>query len=458
MEFPRASLFFGGQIPNAAISADPDAMGDTNKSCSPDAGDRNLNGIASASGAESAQVVSAVPFRKVLRWSLFILVVAILSGGIVFANHHWIRSKKTAFRNQCKEAQDSGKWVELRKISEQWSAWDSSSVDAMLYAADASIHVEDFDSAVDLLSKIPDSDPRALPSLVVLSNMQFGVINRPLDGVRTCERILRINQRTTAAHHQLIEFYAITLQKRRLEQQIRFAIDCQREPPKSYVYLFLIDTMRIAGASESNSRWLEQDPDSELFDVARVLHLPEPENGVRGSSSDDKYSLADRLLKKFPDNLELLAYKVDVNLRSGDVPGVVQFLSSLPTDADDDNRFWRAKGWLHMNRNELPKATEALEEAIRLFPMDWYARNLLADLLRKEGRLTEAEKLHELVQSARQLRIRINAIALDEEIPNDILTELARLAEQCNDGQVANALNQRLKMLNSSGPYRNKPR
>lgn len=433
-------------------------MGDTNKSCSPNAGDRNLNGVASASGAESAQVVSAVPFRKVLRWSQCILVVAILSGGIIFANHRWIRSKKAAFRNQCKEAQDSGKWMELRRISEQWSARDSSSVDAMLYAADASIHLEDFESAVDFLSKIPDSDPRALPSLVVLSNMQFGVINRPLDGVRTCERILRIDQRATAAHHQLIEFYAITLQKRGLEQQIRFAIDCQREPPKSYVYLFLIDTMRIAGASESNSRWLEQDPDSELFDVARVLHLPEPENGVSESSSDDKYSLADRLLKKFPDNLELLAYKVDVNLRSGDVPGVVQFLSSLPTDADDDNRFWRAKGWLHLNRNELPKATEALEEAIRLFPMDWYARNLLADLLRKEGRLTEAEKLHELVQSARQLRIRINATALDEEIPNDILTELARLAEQCNDGQVANALNQRLKMLNSSGPYRNKPR
>ncbi len=433
-------------------------MGDTNKSCSPDAGDRNLNGIASASGIESTQTVSAVPSRKVLRGSLLALVVAFLSVGIAFANHHWIRSKKAAFRDQCKQAQDSGKWVELRQISERWSAWDSSSVDAMLYAADASIHVEDFESAVEFLSRIPDSDPKTLPSLVVLSKMQFGVINRPLDGVRTCERILRIDQRATAAHHQLIEFYAITLQKRRLEQQIRFAIDCQREPPRAYVYLFLMDTMRIAGASESNSRWLEQDPGAELFDVARVLHMAEPENGASGSSSDDKYSLADGLLKKFPDNLELLAYKVDVNLRSGDVPGVVQFLSSLPMDADDDNRFWRAKGWLHLNRNELSKATEALEEAIRLFPMDWYARNLLADLLRKEGRLTEAEKLHELVQSARQLRIRINAIALHEEIPNDILTELARLAEQCNDDQVANALNRRLKMLDSSGPYRNKPR
>ena len=432
-------------------------MGDTNKTGSAEAGLEKLNGVGSATANNQAEPDRATHPRTVLRWSRAIFLTAVLSGGVVFANHHWMRLKKDAYLNQCREAQNAEQWVDLRKISEQWSAWDSSSVDAMLYAADAGIHLQDFESAVECLSTIPDSDPRALPSLVALSMVQFGPLNRPLEGVRTCERILRIDDRATAAHHQLIEFYAVTLQKRKLEQQIRFAIDCQREPPRAYVYLFLIDTMRIAGASESNSRWLEQDPDSELFDVARVLHMPEPENAVRASSGDDKYSLADGLFKRFPDNLELLAYKVDVSLRSGDVQGVVQLLSSLPLEADEDNRFWRAKGWLHLNRNELPKASEALNEAIRLFPMDWYARNLLADLLRKQRSLAEAEKLHELVQSARQLRIQINAIALDSEIPNDILTELARLAEQCGDMQVASALNRRLEMLNMSGPYRNQP-
>lgn len=433
-------------------------MGDTNKARSAKTGLENMNVVGPATAIRQAEPDRVTHPRAALRWLRFFFLAAVLSGGVIFANHHWVRFKKDAYLNQCREAQDAGHWDDLRKISEEWSAWDSSSVDAMLFAADAGIHLEDFESAVECLSTIPDTDPRALPSLVALSSIQFGTLNRPLDGVRTCERILGIDQRATAAHHQLIEFYAITLQKRKLEQQIRFAIDCQREPPKAYVYLFLIDTMRIAGASESNARWLEQDTKSELFDVARVLHMPEPENGVRGSSGDDKYSLADQLFKTFPDNLELLAYKIDVRLRSGDVHGVFQLLSSLPKEADADNRFWRAKGWLHLNRNELEKAREALNEAIRLFPMDWYARNLLADLLRKQSNLAEAEKLHELVQSARQLRIQINAIAIDSEIPNEILTELARLAEQCDDRQVARALNQRLKMLNTPGPYRNQPR
>ncbi len=451
-------VFCNGQIANAVVSTCIDDMSDTNKTRSAEARLEELNGVGSATAIDQAEPDRATYSRTVLRLFFAILLVALVSGGLVFTNQHVMRLKKDAYLNQCRAAQEAERWLDLRKISEQWFAWDPSSVDAMLFAADAGIHLQDFDSAVARLSTIPDSDPRVLPSLLALSMMQFGLLSRPLDGVRTCERILRIDHRATAAHHQLIEFYAVTLQRRKLEQQIRFAIDCQREPPRAYVYLFLIDTMRMAGASESNSRWLEQDPDSELFDVARVLHLPEPENGVRASSEDDKYSLADGLFRKFPDNLELLAYKVDVSLRSGDVQGVVQLLSSLPPEADDDNRFWRAKGWLHLNRNELLKASEALNEAIRLFPMDWYARNLLADLLRKKNNLVEAEKLHELVQSARRLRIQTNAIALDAEIPNDILTELARLAEQCGDLQVASALSRRLEMLNMSGPYRNQRR
>jgi len=450
LEFPRASFFWWADFFTAI--AQTDVMVDTKKSSSEKAGVENAM-IGSAAVIEQTQSDRAKHTGTKFQWLWGMFLAALLSGGVVFGNHHWMRHKKDSYLSRCKSAQKEEQWLDLRIISAQWSAWDSSSVDAILYAADAEMHLEDFESAVKYLWAIPDSDPRALSSLVALSKMQFGLINRPLDGVRTCERILRIDNRATAAHHQLIEFYAVTLQKRKLEQQIRFAIDCQREPPRAYVYLFLMDTMRIAGASESNSRWLAEDPESELFDVARVLHLPEPESGVRTSFGDDKYSLADGLFKKFPDNLELLAYKVDVSLRSGDVQAVFQLLSALPTAADDDNRFWRAKGWLHLNRNELHKSSEALDEAIRLFPMDWYARNLLADLLRKQASLAEAQQLHELVQSARQLRIQINAIAIDSEIPNPILTELARLAEQCDDWQVAKALNQRLKLLNMPGPF-----
>ena len=387
------------------------------------------------------------------RWLMIVLTIGLLSPGAVFAYRHWRAAQEGWYLSQCREARSADKWPELRRVSEQWSVWDPSSVDAKLFEADADTHLQDFASAARCLSAIPDSHSKVLPSLVALSAMQFGPLNKPLDGVATCERILDVDRRATAAHHQLIEFYAVTLQRGKLERQIRYAIECSREPPKAYVYLFLMDTMRISGASESNSRWLEQSPDTELFQVARVLHLPEPDNGVKKPSGDDKFSLADRLFKRFPNNLEVLAYKIDVSLRSGDIQEVMALLSSLPVEADDDNRFWRAKGWLHLNRNELAKAQEALNESIRLFPMDWNARNLLGDVLRKEGRLPEAEDLHELGQTARQLRIRINSVGQDAEIPTEILTELARLAQRCGDTQVADALNRRLG-INQTSPAR----
>jgi tetratricopeptide (TPR) repeat protein len=382
--------------------------------------------------------------RRSFKWLRSLLVFSVLLGGGTIAYRFWKTAMGTWYESQCREARNDRKWLDLRKFSERWSALEPLSADAKLFEADADTHLQDFESAAECLSAIPESHPKSLPSLVALSTMQFGPLGRPLDGVRTCERILKIDRRVTAAHHQLIEFYAVTLQRRKLEEQIRFAIDCSREPPKAYIYLFLIDTMRIAGASESNARWFERDPESEQFAVAQVLHMPEPDNGIRKPTGDDKFSLAEALFKRYPTNLELLAYNLDVTLRSGDQQGVLLLLSSLPPEADNDNRFWRAKGWLHLNRNELTKAKESLNEAIRLFPMDWNARNLLADVLRKEGRLSEAEDLHDLVQTARKLRIRVNSISLDEEIPTEVLTDLARLAERCGDLQISGALKRRL--------------
>lgn len=405
---------------------------------------------ARGSSADTGQAEREVPCpprgaRRFVRWVLAaVLSIVFLSISGVFGNRYWRTAKEKSYRGQCREARTAGNWGELRGLGQEWSAWDPSSVDAKLFEADADTQLQDFESAAECLRAIPDSHPKTLPSLAALSALQFGPLSRPADGVRTCERMLKLDSRATPAHEQLIEYYALTLQRRNLERQIRYAIDCSREPPKAYIYLFLMDTMRIAGASEANSRWLEQSPDSELFAVARILHMPEPEVGVKNPSGDDKYSLVDALLQRFPNNLELLAYKIDVSLRSGDLQEVMKLLASLPSEADDDNRFWRAKGWLHLNRNELPKANEALNEVTRLFPLDWNALNLLADVMRKESRLAEAETLHEIVQSARDLRIRINAVALDSDIPPEILADLARLAKQCGDLQVSDALSRRL--------------
>lgn len=335
-------------------------------------------------------------------------------------------------------------------MGEQWSALNQRSAEAFLFRADAAQHLGDFASAASLMESVPESDPKALPTYVSLATLQFGPLNRPLDGVKTCERILQIEPRTTSAHQQLITFYAMTCQRERLERQIRFAIKNLREPPQAYVYLFLADTMRIADGQESNERWLKTYPDSELFQVARVMQMPEPENGIKNSAGSDKYSLADSMLERFPNNLELLAYKLDLSIRRGNVEDVMSILKRLPVEADDDSRFWRAKGWLHLNRDEIAKSREALNHAIELYPQDWNARNWLADSLRREGRFDEAEALNEIVLLSRRLRERITSAGTDSKVPSEILEDLFEFANRCGDSQVATALDRRLGMTHRS--------
>ena len=356
----------------------------------------------------------------------------------------WRKSYEDFLTRKCREARTAERWLDLERIGEQWTKWDGQNADAWLFRADAAQHLGNFAKAAECLDLIPDSNPKALPALVSLATLQFGSLDRPLDGVQTCERILRMEPRTTAAHQQLIMFYSLTFQRRKLEQQIRFAIDHSREPPQAYVYLFLADTMRMADGVESNERWLRQYPDSELFQVARLMHMPEPESGVKNAAGTDKYSLADDMLKKYPVNLELLAYQVDLAIRKGRVEDLIGLLRRLPIEADEDSRFWRAKGWLHLNRDEIPKAKEALLRAIKLYPQDWNARNWLADTLRREGKFAEAEKLNEIVLLSRKLRDRVTKNGADPNIPAEVLEELSEFAERCGDTQVSSALKRRL--------------
>jgi uncharacterized protein HemY len=179
-----------------------------------------------------------------------------------------------------------------------------------------------------------------------------------------------------------------------------------------------------------------------LYLAAAALHLPEPEGGI--PDSENKELIVEALSQRYPGNLELLAYKVDRALRRGDPAELVRLLRSAPAAADTDGRFWRAKGWLYLNRNQDAQARQVLEVALQLHPLDWDARNWLADLARRRGDLAEADRLARLVRQARSLRERIKTYNPDD-VPRDILLELAEHARECGDLEVAAALSARLK-------------
>jgi tetratricopeptide (TPR) repeat protein len=387
----------------------------------------------------------AAKVPKLWRLGLLLALAGISALGWRYGYPWWVEREQASYLAQCSRAQELRQWDELERLSSDWTQWQPDSDDAWIFRADAAQRKGDFSAAVKSLSAIPDTSPKALPAYIGLATLQFGPANQPLAGVRTSERLLKLEPRTAAAHQQLIEFYAITLQREKLIKQIRHAIELKREPRSAYVYLFLIDTMRLDNAVETNDNWLKVHPDEEIFMVARGLQLPEPGPGV-DSAYGNKHKIIAELLQRFPNNIELLAYQTDLAIRVGNVSEVAKLLLRVPPAADNDSRFWSAKGWLHLNQNELPEAKQALLRALELHPLDWGARNRLADLTRRQGDLDEAQKFDNLLRQARRLRERMTEehSADVEKVAYELLSELANHARRCGDKQVTDALSSRL--------------
>lgn len=371
---------------------------------------------------------------------LFLFGIALIAGirsGLIRRNNQ----KNQTFSSICQRAFDERDWDLLRTTAQEWRAWNPDSVDALTFLADAAQQTGNFSAAADYLLAVPDNTPKTIPSYIAAMKIQFGPLNRPLDGVETAKMILKIQPRAVDAHTGLMEFYATTLQRSKLIEQIRNAIELNCEAPSAYVYLFLVDTYWLGNASELNETWLMNYPDAEVFLVARALQLPEP---GKGTTSLDKFGIVDDLLERFPHNSELLAYKIDVSIRLGKVDEVVRLLKNVRSDVQNDSRFWRFKGWAHLTKNQLDDAQVALNTALEIRPMDWDARNWLADVIRQRGDLVAAREQEKIVLQARRLRETITQLGSVEHLSKDVLTALQAYARNCGDTLVAAGLERRL--------------
>jgi tetratricopeptide (TPR) repeat protein len=321
-----------------------------------------------------------------------------------------------------------------------------------LFRAEAAAGQKEYQAAADALFQVPKSDERALPAYMKGAEILLSQANRPLEGVEVLERLVQMEPRLAEAHRHLIQFSALTLQRQQLIQRVRTAIEHRREPPEAYVYLFLIDTLRLANGVEMNSKWLEAYPDHEVFLVARALHMDEVRVAERGSavspadlkSTSIRERLLSDLFRRFPHNRELLAHQIERALVVGDTVRVVELLKAAPPSIDTDNRFWRYKGHVHETRYELDQAEVAYRKALELSPLDWSTMNRLAQVERIRKRYTEVQRLQQLVQQADTLRENVRKYPAAEKVGRDWLTDLAGFAEEAGDHFLAAALKARL--------------
>lgn len=362
------------------------------------------------------------------------------------------RGAMSALARQCREIRNQQRWEELEARTRLWTSWQPSSPDAWLLRADAAQHLDRFTEAAEYLDQVPISSGKYLPAQAARARLLFGSAELPNQGAVTSLKILEIEPHQQEIRSQLIKYYAVTLQRVALRKQIREAIQLQTEPREAYVFLLLLDTVRLAGAADLNERWHEVQPDEEVFLVGKLLQRDERlvKSSTISESSEqesEKRGLVAELLKRFPKNLNLLSYQIESEISLGNQTEAVRWLSQAPVEAEEDHRFWRYKGWVHSVRREFQDAENAYKKALIIHPLDWQTRHKLAEMYRVQGKSKEIAPLEAQVSWANALREWVPDVPQVEKAPNKFLLEIGGYARACGDEQVAGAIERRLGTL-----------
>lgn len=343
----------------------------------------------------------------------------------------------------------------MENIARRWTLAAPASGEPWMQLGEAQLKQRNFQQALESFRRVPETAPEAETAAISRIDLLFGPLNRPMDAASACEQALARNPQSRIARQRLIFFLAMTLQRTELVRQIRAAIESHSEPIEAYVYLFMVDTLMFSNGIEVNSRWLRTDPTSELFEVAQAIFVAET---LDFSLSMDDLAAAQAarrdaarrddvlngLLQQYPHNKELLAYKIRKLIEVGDVASVVNLLAEATVECETDSRFWRYKGWVHVQRSELADARAAYRRAIELNPQDWVTRHMLADVLQQEQRFDEVQALRVLAVRGRNLQNSLRNAPSARDVPAVLLLELADFAATCGDEQASRALRKRI--------------
>src|SRR5690348_9400892 len=293
-------------------------------------------------------------------WASLALVVCLSVG---YGGHrHWRRAQVRALHQQCAKLGAANDWNALASVAAEWAALEPQRADPWIYRAQAAEELKDWAEMVAYLDRVPRSDSRAIGALVRKAITEFEKLNRPWDGIKTCDAVLALDERVLIAHKQSIFFCAMTLQRAELVRRVRRAIQLRRESPESYVYLVGASWLYMGSVYRHNSHWLGADPENETFQVARALqvYVGEVKSDLEQAAQFEHIPPDEELLRKYPHNQELVAYFLNRCISEGDVERVRGLLEAVPAQlAEQDPRFWRARAWCEDAGGDLEAAEKS---------------------------------------------------------------------------------------------------
>lgn len=380
-----------------------------------------------------------------------LLIAAALAAVAAKPAYDWWHAHRTQqFRSACKAATEAESWDRLDAIATRWVEWDPRSDDGWIYVAEASTQLDKLARAVDALGRVRDSYHGALEALAIRADMQFSDLNRPYDAVATWERMLEIDPLADLARQRLIYFYAMTLQREKMLEQIRKAMTLFCEPPESYTYYMLAYEINFSDGLTLIRKWRDACPDDEALEVAHAIYLAKysldrpPETVVQPMIAPGDLSMINACLEKYPANLEVLAFHIDYAIYEGNERRVLELLKQCPESAEKDARFWRYRGWYLSVQEQHEQAEEALRKALELHSADWRIHWTLAGVLRRLERSSEASQATAIATHGKKLHKVLFELPNASSLNRRIVLDLYEYFRQTGPEYVVSALRHRL--------------
>ncbi len=415
-------------------------------------------------------------WMRVCGWVFAIAAIA-FAGTTVYRGMRVVELRTLAV--EASEALHAGQWQHLETVSQRWQEKDPRAGMAWLLAAQAADKLQSPGRMAGYIERMPDEDPNKPAALLDVATAYFGPLNRPSLGEAACLKSLQLEPNNVEARRRLIFYYCMTLQRTKLVEFAREAIATGTDTPETYVYLIGADWITLSNAADYNGKWLQSSDASENFLVAYLIHWAgatgvnsveqqEDTLDVVDASADPKLqsrlaSLLGRDLNRtdlinhkqkilkcmelYPQNIELIAFKLREAAADGSVDRVATLLSQVPESASGDNRFYHYKGWLHETLGENEQAIAAYREALRLNPFDWRSQLKLAGSLRLVGETAEANRLAKLAVDGKDLRETIMRLADVQTIPMPVLLSMLDYCQRCGDDLVAGGLSKRIETI-----------
>lgn len=391
-------------------------------------------------------------FLGVRSW-IWLTFVGIACVGLGFVGYQWYKDREaTRLEAACLEANQSRDWNSLELLAVQWGLLQPTRFEPFLMAAHAAEQKGEKVLAAGYLLEMPTDAP--VSALLKLSYIQYEDLNDPMGSIQTCEKILKRDPKNSEAHERLLFFWTMTGNTPKIRSEANRGIRDGSATITTFAYLFGAEKLRFGDALETNQRWLQSAPKEELFLVPAVLsHISllariEPGSPTEEAEQSENRMKIDSDLNKlsidFPANLEVAATRLEREMERGDEEAVASLFKNATVSFEKDNRYWRAKAWLHSALKEYPQAKECCDRAIQIEPLDWQAYLARSTVFRLLGKLPEVERDSKIGYLGSELTKQLNKSTKVFSLERTFYERLATFAELCDQPKIASSIRTRL--------------